>query len=107
MVLCVYSICSTGYRWCYVHVGYVVLCTYHIVHMLGMRCCVHNVLCDVVYALLCTYGIAHMLYIWCCVHVVHAVLCTYCTCDAMCRWSCVNFVHVALCTRGVVHMSCM
>jgi len=69
-LLCIYSVCtcclcnvmsrvlvqimlygccilSVGYRWCYLHVGYVVLC------------------------------IDDALYMWCCVHVVHVVLCTY------------------------------
>jgi len=52
------------------------LCTYGVVYMLHMWCCVH-----VVYAVLCTYGIVYMLYVRCCAHVVCVVLCTY---GAMC-----------------------
>jgi len=45
MVLFAYCICSAGYRWFYVHVGYAMICTYRIVHMMDMKCCVHMVLC--------------------------------------------------------------
>ena len=66
-VLCIYNMCTcclcsvmykmvqivlyecyifnTEYRWCCVHVGYVVFCTYCNVYMMDMRCCVHMVLC--------------------------------------------------------------
>jgi len=45
IVLCEYCICSVGYGLCYEDVGYAVLCTYCIVHMMSMRSCVHMVLC--------------------------------------------------------------
>jgi len=44
IVLCKNFICSVGYRLCYVHVQYVVLCTYCTVCMLDMQCCMHRVL---------------------------------------------------------------
>ena len=36
---------SAGYNRCYVHVGYMVLCTYCTVCMMDMHCCVRMVLC--------------------------------------------------------------
>jgi len=40
IVLFEYFICSVGHRWCYVHVGYVMLYAYGVVRMLDMQCCV-------------------------------------------------------------------
>jgi len=125
IVLCVYYICSVGYRWCYVHVGYLVLCTYRIVRMLDTRSCVHMVLCTcwiwdvvfiwcyvhIVYVVLCTYGVVcmtlhvalcargtgYMLYMWCCVQVV------LCACGTVYMWCRVHAAHVALCTCGAVY----
>jgi len=45
IMLCEYFICSLGHRWFYVHIGYVVLCAYGVVHMLDMQCCVNMMLC--------------------------------------------------------------
>lgn len=61
-------ICSVVYRWCCVHVSYIVICTYGIVCMLCMQCCVNLVLC--------ACCICNVVYIWCYVHVVYAVLFT-------------------------------
>ena len=88
MVLCSYFICSVGYRWCYAHVGYAVLCTYHIVRMMDIR---H----------LCAYGVVRMLDMQC---NVHRVLCTCCKCSIVYIWCCVHVVHVVLCTYRVLCM---
>jgi len=72
IVLCEYFIHNARYRWCNVHVGYMVPCTYDALYMLYMQCYVHMVLCSC-----CTYGDV-------CI-TVHVVLCTCCTCGAMCR----------------------
>jgi len=83
-----------AHYWCFVHVVYVVLCTYSVECMLNMWCCV-----CVVCVVLCTYSVVCMLhmctvYIWCCVHVVCVVLCTYSVVCMLHMW---YYVHIVLC----------
>jgi len=96
MVLCAFRICSDGYRWCYVYVGYAVLCTYCIARMMDMRHCVHMVLC--------TCWICNDVYTWCYVHVLYVLLCTYVVVRMLYKW---YYVHMVLCACGVMYMSCM
>jgi len=81
-------ICSSMYRWCYVHVVNAVPWTFDAVYMLYMRCNVHMVQC-----IGCTCGVV---YIWCSVH--------DCRCGVVCMWCYVHFVHAVLCACGVVQM---
>ena len=70
VVLCKYCISSVGYRWCYVQVVSVVLCTDDAMYMLDMQCYVPVVLHA------CCAGGAR--YIWCGVH--------DCTSGVVCMW---------------------
>ena len=81
---CIFSV---GYIWCYVHVGYTVLCTYCNVCMMDMRCYMHMVFCACWICNLCTDDAMYMLDMQ---RYVHVVLC--------------GVVHVVLCTYGVVCM---
>jgi len=108
-----------------VNVGYAVLSTYGVVHILHMRYCVY-----MAWFACCTYSAMYMWYYvydctcgamcmwcrvhvvggvvcrWCCVHGVHVVLCISGTVYTSCMWSCVHVVLVVMCTCGAMYMLC-
>jgi len=84
MVLGTSCICDDMYIWCCVHIVRAMLCTYGVVYMLDMQCCVHMALWACGYVVLCTYGVVCMLYMWGCVHVVYVELCTRCAGGVVC-----------------------
>jgi len=67
MVLCICWICGVVYLLYCVHDGYVVECSYGVVHMLDMQCCVQM--------MLCTCWICSVMYTSCFMQAVHMVLC--------------------------------
>jgi len=108
MVLWLCWICSLVYIWCYVHVVYVVLCTYGVVCMLYMWFYVRVVSCSWLCMSWCVH-VWHVVLCKChaCGVFVYLVLCTSCVGDVVYMWCCVHIVQVVLCTGGIVCMSYM
>lgn len=87
MILCACWICTVMYKWCYMDVVHVALCTYGVVCMI-----VQVVWCacgHVVEVALCAGGVVYMLCMWHCVHMVSR---TCRACGTVYMWYCVHVV---------------